>query len=149
VPDELVERRLLDSQSDFQAPIAQSLFGAAGGNVSGWSGGSVARSRRSSGAGYGDKSTGNSSSRSVRPEEWGSRPTSPQKAHHDWDQDVVQDGGSVTPYFEGQTVSHGIFGTGTVSRVEGTGDDMMVTVDFNDAGRKHLNPRFAPLLPLN
>ncbi len=54
-----------------------------------------------------------------------------------------------SPYYEGQIVSHGIFGTGTVSRVEGAGDDMMVTVDFRDAGRKHINPRFAPLLPMD
>ena len=46
-------------------------------------------------------------------------------------------------------MSHGIFGSGVVSRVEGMGDDMMVTVDFNQAGRKHINPRFAPLVPVD
>jgi len=62
-----------------------------------------------------------------------------------WDDEVVQD----APFYEGQTVTHGIFGSGVVSRVEGMGDDMMVTVDFHDAGRKHINPRFAPLVPVD
>ena len=53
------------------------------------------------------------------------------------------------PYFEGQSVTHGIFGSGTVARVEGTGDDLQVTVDFPDYGRKHLNPKFAPLVPID
>jgi DNA helicase-2/ATP-dependent DNA helicase PcrA len=149
VPDELVERRLLDSQSDFQEPIAQSLFGSAGGQASTWTGGSFARSQRQAGAGTPDKTTGNSSSRSVRPNQWGSRQEKANKVSDGWDQDVVQDGGQGPGYFEGQTVSHGIFGTGTVSRVEGSGDDMMVTVDFYDAGRKHINPRFAPLVPMS
>jgi hypothetical protein len=83
----------------------------------------------------------------VRPEEWGKKKTAPAAPvpATDWVDDVVQE----TPYYEGQTVSHGIFGTGTVSRVEGHGDDMMVTVDFQGAGRKHINPRFAPLIPVD
>ena len=52
------------------------------------------------------------------------------------------------PFYEGQLVSHGIFGAGSVVRVEGTGGDMLVTVDFNAHGRKHINPRFAPLIPV-
>jgi len=84
-----------------------------------WSGGSVARARRRN-----DKT---------------------REPAADWDRDVVQE----TPYFEGQLVSHGIFGPGTVSRVEGSGEDMMVTVDFRDAGRKHISPRFAPLVPVD
>lgn len=153
VPDGLVERRHLDSQSEFQAPIAQSLFGnAGGGSMGGWTGGSVARSRRLGASPYPEKSTGNSTSRSVRPEEWGSRQ---KKQGSEWDQDIIQDGGQshgseqAAPYFTGQTVKHGIFGTGTVSRIEGSGDDMMVTVDFYDAGRKHINPRFVPLVPVS
>ncbi len=63
----------------------------------------------------------------------------------DWADEVVQD----TPFYEGQIVSHGIFGSGVVSRVEGRGDDMMVTIDFHEAGRKHINPRFAPLVPVD
>ncbi len=147
VPDELVERRHLDSGSSIQEPIARSLFGSGGG----WSGGSAARAKRSSGqSGSGQAFTGsreNSRSKPVRPEEWGHR--QPDKAKEpaaaEWDHDVVQD----APYYEGQTVSHGIFGSGTVSRVEGVGDDMMVTVDFHNAGRKHINPRFAPLVPVD
>ena len=54
-----------------------------------------------------------------------------------------------SPYYAGQLVSHGIFGSGVVVRVEGTGDDMLVTVDFNSGDRKHLNPRFAPLVPVD
>ena len=88
----------------------------------------------------------------MRPEEWGRRQAGQHQAGQDkeppaadWDHDVVQ----AAPYFAGQTVHHGIFGTGTVSRVEGTGDDMMVTVDFESMGRKHINPRFAPLVPVD
>ena len=46
-------------------------------------------------------------------------------------------------------MTHGIFGSGRVVRVEGAGDDLLVTVDFNSGDRKHLNPRFAPLIPLD
>ena len=62
-----------------------------------------------------------------------------------WADDVVQS----APFYEGQIVSHGIFGSGVVARVEGLGADMMVTVDFHEAGRKHINPRFAPLVPVD
>ena len=93
------------------------------------------------------RSRSHSASKSVRPEEWGRRaaakPTAP--ADDGWNDDVVQD----APYYEGQIVSHGIFGAGVVSRVEGVGEDMMVTVDFHGAGRKHINPRFAPLVPVD
>ncbi len=119
VPDVLVERRHLDSGSEIQEPIARSLFGAGGGLAS----------------------------RPVLPQQWGRRQPGKTKepSGAGWDHDVVQE----TPYYEGQTVSHGIFGGGTVSRIEGTGDDMMVTVDFHAAGRKHINPRFAPLVPVD
>ena len=150
VPDNLVERRHLDSGSDIQEPIARSLFGSAGG----WGAGSEARAQRGA-ATFGGGSRSNSTSRPVRPEEWGKRDgrggsrggggrtKEPEAAG--WDHDVVQD----APFYEGQTVSHGIFGTGTVSRVEGAGEDMLVTVDFRGAGRKHINPRFAPLVPVD
>jgi DNA helicase-2/ATP-dependent DNA helicase PcrA len=138
VPDGLIERRHLDSRSTFQAPVARTLFGAAGGSVD--RGQSSGGSRKSS------------APRSVRPEEWGRRSVSRQadtspaaSAGGGWDDDVVQG----VPFYEGQTVSHGIFGSGVVSRVEGMGDDMMVTVDFHQAGRKHINPRFAPLVPVD
>lgn len=62
-----------------------------------------------------------------------------------WDQDVSQ----AVPFHQGQLVTHGIFGSGVVARVEGSGQDLLVTVDFAGAGRKHLNPRFAPLIPVD
>jgi len=70
------------------------------------------------------------------------RPTS---RTNDWDQDVTQTVG----YFVGQSVRHGQFGAGHVVRVEGVGDDVEITVDFHDHGRKHILPRFAALYPLD
>jgi len=135
IPDALVERRHLDTGTTVQEPVARSLFG-------GGPGPGARRPGRPRGGGR--KS---SPARPVRPEEWGRRSPEPAapRPDADWVDDVVQE----APYYEGQTVSHGIFGTGTVSRVEGYGDDMMVTVDFRDAGRKHINPRFAPLIPVD
>jgi len=63
-----------------------------------------------------------------------------------WDRDVSQE---ETRFFPGQTVFHSSFGNGVVQRVEGTGDDLLVTVEFPAAGRKHLLPRFAPLRPVD
>ena len=158
VPDALIERRHLDRPET--TSVARSLFGDQ------YAGGSLAASRRRLAAGAagsrstaplggqpaGGKPYGGKPSRGVRPEEWGasSRKTSPPvrpAAGHGapaqgWESEISQE----TPYFEGQTVSHGIFGSGVVVRVEGAGGDMMVTVDFQDVGRKHLNPRFAPLV---
>ena len=138
VPDNLIERRHLDSRSTIQEPVARSLFGGGG-----------SRPQRKAPPGTTTRRAGSrqsSPSKAVRPEEWGKRKPEPvvPAADADWVDDVVQD----APFYEGQTVSHGIFGTGTVSRVEGHGDDMMVTVDFHEAGRKHINPRFAPLIPV-
>ncbi len=145
VPDNLVERRHLDTGSTIQEPVARSLFGKGGG----WGGGSVAREKRKASQGAGPDYTGsrsNSASKPVLPDQWGSRKGKPQESDSaGWDHEVVQD----APFYEGQTVSHGIFGSGTVSRVEGNGNDMMVTVDFYQAGRKHINPRFAPLVPVD
>jgi DNA helicase-2/ATP-dependent DNA helicase PcrA len=142
VPDNLIERRHLDSRSTIQEPVARSLFGGGG-----------SRPQRKTSSRTGSRQS--SPVRAVRPEEWGKRQSGPAKpvtervsrqaAEPDWIDDVVQD----APFYEGQIVSHGIFGTGTVSRVEGHGDDMMVTVDFHEAGRKHINPRFAPLIPVD
>jgi DNA helicase-2/ATP-dependent DNA helicase PcrA len=137
IPDELIERRRLDSGAPIQAPVARTLFGSAGG--------SLARSRRKVAPGSG------TSSRPVHPDEWGRRAGARSSAPHaepetgGWDDEIVQ----AVPFFEGQTVSHGIFGTGVVARVEGRGRDLLVTVDFQEAGRKHINPRFAPLLPVD
>ncbi len=132
VPDNLIERRHLDSRSTFTKPVARSLFGGGG-----------AQPRRQPTTG----SRRSSPSKPVHPDEWGRRQPKPAAPAQDtgWVDDVVQD----VPFYEGQTVTHGIFGSGMVSRVEGRGDDMMVTVDFNEAGRKHINPRFAPLVPVD
>jgi DNA helicase-2/ATP-dependent DNA helicase PcrA len=132
VPDALVERRHLDSRSTFTEPVARGLFGG---------GGTQPRPRMVAG------SRAHPPSRPVSPDEWGHRGTKSQDFHTDpdWADDVVQ----ASPYYEGQTVSHGIFGSGTVARVEGAGGDMMVTVDFQESGRKHINPRFAPLVPVD
>ncbi len=84
----------------------------------------------------------------MSPDQWGSsnrKPATQPSPGDAWDSDVSQD----VPYYTGQTVSHGIFGTGSVVRVEGSGDDMMVTVDFHSSGRKHINPRFAPLVAVD
>jgi len=156
VPDTLIERRHLDR--DFQQPVGRSLFGdSAGATVRGRRGSTgggaqlpTGRSTWSRSSGTAGNSRGHSVSNGVRPEEWGKRSTGPTPAGPaasaaSWDNEVSQE----APYYEGQTVSHGIFGAGVVVRVEGGGDDMMVTVDFNDGGRKHLNPRFAPLIPVD
>ena len=138
IPDGLIERRHLDSGDRIQAPVARTLFGAAGDPV--------ARSP------HPVASRKNSASRPVRPEEWGRRSSSKQAGSgsamptdRGWDDEIVQD----APFYEGQTVSHGVFGSGVVARVEGMGDDIMVTVDFHETGRKHLNPRFASLVPVD
>ena len=169
VPEELIERRRLNLGHAGGPGATRSLFSGSGGGgfvergaarrpgdpvkPTTWSGGS---SRAwTGGAGTGGGSQGASPTRRVSPHEWGSsnrpKPGARPSATHDehrqesWDDDVAQE----APYFEGQTVSHGIFGTGTVARVEGTGEDLQVTVDFADYGRKHLNPKFAPLMPLD
>jgi hypothetical protein len=36
-----------------------------------------------------------------------------------------------------------------VARVEGRGKELSVTVDFQEAGRKHIYPRYAPLVPID
>jgi DNA helicase-2/ATP-dependent DNA helicase PcrA len=135
IPDDLIERRHLDSGDRIQAPVARTLFGETGGTV----GGSGAWSRRPG------SSRSHSASRPVRPEEWGRRSGGKQSgsrtvasAGGGWDDEIVQ----AAPFYEGQTVSHGIFGSGVVDRVEGRGD-------FHEAGRKHINPRFAPLVPVD
>jgi DNA helicase-2/ATP-dependent DNA helicase PcrA len=142
IPDDLVERRHLDKPAE--SPVARSLFGEGAG------------SRSPGRSSWGRKPTGqmpgisrrNSPPVGVRPDQWGSsnrKKPVPAAGAASWDREVSQD----VPYYPGQTVSHGIFGTGSVIRVEGTGDDMMVTVDFHGAGRKHINPRFAPLVAVD
>jgi DNA helicase-2/ATP-dependent DNA helicase PcrA len=52
-------------------------------------------------------------------------------------------------YYTGQSVHHRTFGSGVVARVEGSGDDLMVTVEFTDHGRKQVLPKYVPLRPLD
>ncbi len=131
LPDDLVRRTR--QPSSYQQPVASTLFGSG-------------RQGSSTRAAYRAPRTQASTSKPVRPEDWLARNRKPKPAA-DWDADVSQVDQS--PYFEGQTVSHGTFGAGVVVRVEGYGDDLKVTVDFHEAGRKHLLPRFAPLVPID
>jgi len=62
-----------------------------------------------------------------------------------WQTDLNQD----VPFYEGQLVAHATFGAGVVARVEGRGKELSVTVDFQEAGRKHIYPRYAPLMPID
>ncbi len=158
VPDEVVERRHLDLNAS--TSVSQSLFG--GSSYSGGHGrvqqqpkGRLGRSTWSSDSGTA-RSLANSAgsqasgaSASVSPDQWGSSNRSHKSKVNDsaadWDSDVCQD----SPYFTGQLVTHGIFGSGRVVRVEGTGDDTLVTVDFFQAGHKHINPKYTNLTPLD
>lgn len=89
----------------------------------------------------------------VPPEAWGHRGAAATRSTRagrkvvtdGWDDDVTQE----SLFYEGQLVTHGSFGAGVVVRLEGHGDDLTVTVDFQTVGRKHILPRFAPLLPLD
>ncbi len=126
VPDEFIERRTLGAAQE-SGHWGHGRRGMAGGG----------RTRRPSAP-------------AVRPEQWGRRnqpgsTASPPAQPVDWQGEMNQAGS----YYQGQLVTHGIFGAGVVARVEGTGDEMLVTVDFTEAGRKHINPRFAPLVPLD
>ncbi len=171
VPDELVERRQLDRPE--VKPVGQSLFGSgdswgsgssrgsggysggyaggkSGGQSSGKTAGKVGRSTwtSSSGTARSGGSRQSSPSVGVRPDQWGSsnKPRRKEAASGGgWDSDVSQEAG----FYIGQTVSHGTFGMGQVVRVEGAGQDMQVTVDFRDGKRRHINPRFAPLVALD
>jgi len=49
----------------------------------------------------------------------------------------------------GQGVLHPKFGRGVVARVEGTGEDLRITVDFTGGEHKHFLARFAKLQPLD
>ncbi len=132
VADEVIERRQLDHPS--VAPVARSLFGT--GRRTARGGAPARRDRCPVGP------------PAVKPEEWGRRGSAanePKAQPAGWEVEVRQE----APYYEGQLVTHGIFGSGRVVRVEGGGDDLLVTVDFNSGDRKHLNPRFAPLIPLD
>ncbi len=138
IPDDVCTRQELNR--GWQAPVGRALFGDASGAASG------AASRRVRAASA--RSTGPA----VRPQDWGSlhgrrRPAPATTASRDvdWERDVAQ----TAPYFPGQAVAHASFGAGVVVRVEGQGGDLLVTVDFRDAGRKHIIPRIAPLRPLD
>ncbi len=142
IPDNLVERRHLNI--DTTPAVSKSLFGKTKWNQgSGKAGAYGASSRQKKAPPRSIGSTKNSLSKPMMfgtsaKGSVGSRPVG-------WDEDIVQE----SAYYEGQFVSHGIFGAGKVLRVEGMGNDLMVTVEFHGAGRKHINPRFAPLTALD
>jgi DNA helicase-2/ATP-dependent DNA helicase PcrA len=52
-------------------------------------------------------------------------------------------------FYAGQAVIHSKYGSGVVAHVEGSGDDMLVTVEFREAGRKQVLPKYAPLRPVD
>jgi len=152
VPDELVERRHLDRTE--QAPVSSSLFG--GSSYRGY--GKAAKQPKAkvgpstwsadSGSARQVGSQASGFSASVSPDQWGSSNKPKKKAENEatnWDSDVCQD----SQFYTGQMVAHSIFGSGRVVRVEGTGDDMLVTVDFFQFGQKHINPKFTTLSPLD
>ena len=149
IPDDLIERRHLDKPQ--QPAVSQSLFGSSYGRPAKPAGQVRQRTGKSTWSpDSGRVGRDNSAARRVAPAQWGTsgqpKPAATGAEAPAWETDVRQD----APFFEGQTVSHGIFGSGIVARVEGTGEDMLVTVDFGgDAGRKHINPRFAPLVPID
>jgi DNA helicase II / ATP-dependent DNA helicase PcrA len=142
VPDELVERRHLDV--DTTPAVSQSLFGKSKWNKGSGAGayGGSSRIKKKIPA----KPVGSTKNSTSKPLMFGTAASGSVGADKmRWDDDVVQE----SSYYEGQFVSHGVFGAGKVVRVEGMGNDLMVTVDFQGAGRKHINPRFAPLAALD
>jgi DNA helicase-2/ATP-dependent DNA helicase PcrA len=73
-------------------------------------------------------------------------PRRPVDARSFWDEDVSQ---VEIGFHEGQSVMHPRYGRGVVARVEGSGQDLSLTVDFTSVGRKHLLARFAHLRALD
>ncbi len=122
IPDAVCTRRELNR--GWQPPIAQTLFGSAPRPAPTW------------------VSPSNRPARMLGPRP---KPSRPVRQTSEWHDDVVQ----TAPFYPGQHVSHSSFGAGVVLRVEGVGDDLVVTVDFRDAGHKHIIPRFAPLVGLD
>jgi DNA helicase-2/ATP-dependent DNA helicase PcrA len=149
LPDDLVERRHLDRPQ--ARPVSSSLFGDDfGGRSRGpasSSGRKVGRSTWSPKSGTAGSGRRNPPSSSVRPDQWGSsnKPRQSAQPSANWDSEISQDAG----FYAGQTVSHGKFGLGKVVRVEGGGGDVQITVDFFDGKRRHINPRFAPLVAVD
>lgn len=161
IPEELIERRQRDI--DLSPPVSRSLFGSGGSTrtkgrsssrasttgsagTTGTTG--TTGSAGSAGIGKSSWSRDNGAARKVSPDNWGfsnKKKSSKEPSGADWETDVCQD----RSYYSGQLVSHGIFGSGRVVRVEGAGDDMMVTVDFFQAGHKHINPKFTSLVRLD
>ena len=50
---------------------------------------------------------------------------------------------SASDLHEGCTIEHQRFGVGTVVRIEGTGENTKLTVDFRNVGTKQLLLKFA------
>ena len=73
------------------------------------------------------------------------RPQLPRTTASLWADEISQ---VEVQFREGQAVRHARFGQGVVARVEGSGESLLVTVDFPAVGRKHLLARHAQLIPL-
>ncbi|MFO7653284.1 MAG: UvrD-helicase domain-containing protein [Candidatus Krumholzibacteriia bacterium] len=153
IPDELVERVGLPGSAS--PSMGDLLFGGgvAGGAAAGRAGGGATGGWRP-GWRPGDDMPARRTAppRRVAPEDWvkprrqrgGAGAGSPARGSG-WRDEVSQE----SAFYEGQLVSHTAFGAGVVTRVEGSGDDLALTVEFREHGRKHILPRFAPLTPLD
>ena len=63
----------------------------------------------------------------------------------DWQRDVDQ---RAEGFYAGQEVLHPVHGHGVVVRLEGSGEDLKLSVDFPGGERKHFLAKFAKLKPL-
>ncbi len=147
IPDELCERH--EVERGWDQPVARTLFGDSSRMPTSHRE-SVRRDRAARGSGRGPAGHRPAAEHAPsRADLFSADAMARKKAGHKppagWDRDVDQS----APYYEGQTVSHGSFGAGKVVRVEGTGRDITVTVDFRDYGRKHILPAFAPLVSID
>ena len=72
-------------------------------------------------------------------------PSPPSLSTVDWQQDTSQD---EVGFYPGQLVTHPTLGAGKVARVEGSGDNLKLSIDFPDGERRHFLARFAKISPL-
>jgi ATP-dependent DNA helicase UvrD/PcrA len=63
----------------------------------------------------------------------------------DWQKDVSQ---QQEAWYAGQQVMHAQHGCGTIVRVEGSGEDLKLSIDFPGGERKHFLAKFAKLKPI-
>jgi len=77
----------------------------------------------------------------------GRRRTTPAAtASIDWNREASQED---VVFHAGQLVTHPTMGVGTVVRVEGSGDNLKLSIDFPDGERRHFLARFAKIRPLD